>query len=82
MKVDFQSLSVRDRYSWMISTVVPRPIAFVSTETRGELLDKSGTEFDPLVVKAFVNLMGLYPVGCLVSLDSGEVGTVVAADPA
>lgn len=42
------------------------------------LLDRSGTEFDPLVVKAFVNLMGLYPVGCMVRLDTGEVATVVA----
>lgn len=43
-----------------------------------DLLDKSGTEFDPLVVKAFVNLMGLYPVGCMVRLDTGEVATVIA----
>ncbi|MEM7231189.1 MAG: HD domain-containing phosphohydrolase [Planctomycetota bacterium] len=42
------------------------------------LLGGSGTEFDPLVVKAFVNLLGLYPVGCIVSLDTGEVGTVVS----
>jgi len=41
------------------------------------ILDGSGTEFDPLVVKTFVNLMGLYPVGCIVRLDTGEVGTVV-----
>ena len=41
------------------------------------LLEGSGTEFDPLVVKAFVNLMGLYPVGCMVMLDSGEIATVV-----
>ena len=42
------------------------------------LMDGGGTEFDPLVVKAFINLMGLYPVGCLVSLDTGEIGSVVA----
>ena len=41
------------------------------------LMDRKGTEFDPLVVKAFVNMMGLYPVGCVVRLDSGEVGTVL-----
>lgn len=41
------------------------------------LLEGSGTEFDPLVVKAFINLMGLYPVGCMVRLDTGEVATVV-----
>ena len=47
------------------------------------LLDGSGTEFDPLVVKAFSNLMGLYPVGCIVYLDSGEIATVIvpASDP-
>lgn len=42
------------------------------------LMDGSGTEFDPLVVKAFINLLGLYPVGCMVQLDSGEIGTVVS----
>ena len=43
------------------------------------LMDGGGTEFDPLVVKAFSNLVGLYPVGCVVCLDSGEIGSVVAA---
>ena len=42
------------------------------------LLDGAGTEFDPLVVKAFVNLLGLYPLGCMVRLDSGEMATVMA----
>ncbi|MBI4607270.1 MAG: HD domain-containing protein [Planctomycetes bacterium] len=41
------------------------------------MLDRSGTELDPVVVKAFVNLVGLYAVGCLVRLDTGEVATVV-----
>ena len=47
------------------------------------LIARSGTEFDPLVVKAFVNLMGLYPLGCMVRLDTGEAGTVIApaSDP-
>ncbi|HZN57595.1 MAG TPA: HD domain-containing phosphohydrolase [Planctomycetota bacterium] len=43
-----------------------------------QLLDGAGTEFDPLFAKAFVNLMGLYPVGCMVRLDTGEVATVKA----
>jgi putative nucleotidyltransferase with HDIG domain len=43
------------------------------------ILEGSGTEFDPLVVKAFVNLMGLYPMGCMVRLDTGEIATVIAA---
>ncbi|MBE35003.1 MAG: flavin reductase [Opitutaceae bacterium] len=31
MTLDFSSLSVRDSYQWMISTITPRPIAWVST---------------------------------------------------
>ena len=31
MRLDFASLSARDAYSWMISTILPRPIAWVST---------------------------------------------------
>jgi len=42
------------------------------------LLDRSGTEFDAAMVKTFLSMTGLYPVGCLVRLDTGEVGTVVA----
>lgn len=42
------------------------------------LLDGAGTEFDALVVKAFVSLLGLYPIGSVVCIDDGSVGTVVA----
>jgi flavin reductase (DIM6/NTAB) family NADH-FMN oxidoreductase RutF len=31
MRLDFTALSPRDAYSWMISTILPRPIAWVST---------------------------------------------------
>lgn len=31
MRLDFSSLKPRDAYAWMISTILPRPIAWVST---------------------------------------------------
>jgi flavin reductase (DIM6/NTAB) family NADH-FMN oxidoreductase RutF len=31
MRLDFTSLSARDAYTWMITTILPRPIAWVST---------------------------------------------------
>lgn len=37
---------------------------------------KSGEMFDPLVVKAFIRAMGVYPVGTVVKLDSGEHAVV------
>jgi hypothetical protein len=36
---------------------------------------------DPVVVKAFINLTGIYPVGTLVVLDSFALAMVVAANP-
>ena len=48
------------------------------------LVKESGAAFDPLLLKIFVDMMGLYPVGTLVRLESGEVGVVyeqVEGDP-
>jgi HD-GYP domain-containing protein (c-di-GMP phosphodiesterase class II) len=42
---------------------------------------KAGTLFDPLIFKVFVNAVGIYPVGSLVKLTSGEYG-IVAEGPA
>ena len=36
---------------------------------------------DPVVVKAFINLTGIYPVGTLVVLDTFELGIVHAVNP-
>jgi len=36
---------------------------------------------DPVVVKAFINLTGIYPVGTVVVLDTFELAIVVAANP-
>ncbi len=35
---------------------------------------------DPVIVKAFINLTGIYPVGTVVGLDTGEIAIVVAAN--
>lgn len=37
----------------------------------------AGRGFDPRVVRVFLSLVGVYPVGSLVELDTGETGLVV-----
>jgi hypothetical protein len=41
------------------------------------LLTKSGTAFNPILVKAFVNMIGIFPIGTLLKLDTGEIGLVL-----
>ncbi len=41
----------------------------------------AGTRFDPVLVKAFVGMLGIYPVGCVCLLDTGEIAVVMAPDP-
>jgi hypothetical protein len=40
---------------------------------------RSGKDFDPTLVKVFVNMLGVYPLGTLVLLNTNEMGLVVQA---
>ncbi len=40
------------------------------------LVDQAGVKFDPVVVKAFASALGLFPIGTILSLNTGEIGTV------
>jgi HD-GYP domain-containing protein (c-di-GMP phosphodiesterase class II) len=55
----------------------PMNPAFVMQEMR----DNPRRGMDPVLVKAFVNLTGIYPVGTLVVLDTFELGIVHAVNP-
>lgn len=46
-----------------------------------QLMESEGNSYDPVLVRAFVNLMGIFPVATLVILDTGELGVVVAPNP-
>jgi HD-GYP domain-containing protein (c-di-GMP phosphodiesterase class II) len=46
-----------------------------------ELRDNASRGFDPAVVKAFISMTGIYPVGSVVLLDTYELAVVVAAHP-
>ncbi len=46
-----------------------------------EMWDNPNRGYDRLLVKALINLIGIYPVGTCVILDTLEVGLVAAANP-
>jgi HD-GYP domain-containing protein (c-di-GMP phosphodiesterase class II) len=45
-----------------------------------EIWEDPGFRFDPVLAKALINLLGVYPVGTCVILDTFEVGLVHAAN--
>jgi len=54
---------------------------FTQAEALGFMLEKCGTEFDPIILKVFVNMMTSCPVGSMVLLNTGELGIVVETHP-
>lgn len=45
------------------------------------MLSQSGRLFDPLLLKVFINLLGVFPVGTLVVLNTGQMAVVMATPP-
>lgn len=74
-------VAIADRYDALTTARVYRKRNFTPYEALVYLIDNMDTLFDPILVKLFVEIMGLYPPGTLVELTSGELG-VVCASPA
>ena len=56
-------------------------VPYNPAEVMKEMRDNPRRGMDPVVVKAFINLTGIYPVGTLVVLDTFELGIVHAVNP-
>lgn len=55
----------------------PYRTALGHQEALEELHEQRGKAFNPVLVEQFVQCVGLYPIGTLVELSSGEVGVVI-----
>jgi HD-GYP domain-containing protein (c-di-GMP phosphodiesterase class II) len=70
-------VTIADYYDAMTSSRTYRKIPVTPDRALRFILEKSGRIFDPVVVKAFIRAMGIYPVGSIVELDTGDIGVVV-----
>lgn len=78
-----EMVSIADAYDALTSERAYYNAPLQPYEAVKTLLSKRGTAFDPVLVKAFVNMIGIFPLGTILRLDTGEVGLVVhqTADP-
>ncbi|MGD8866228.1 MAG: HD domain-containing protein [Gemmatimonadales bacterium] len=74
-------VAVADAFDAATSKRSYQYIPFPPDEVLREMRDNPTRGFDPTIVKAFVNMMGIYPIGTLCILDSGELAVVVAPSP-
>ena len=74
-------IAVADAFDAATSKRSYQYIPFPPDEVLREMRDNPSRGFDAVIVKAFVNMMGIYPVGTLCILDSGELSVVVAPSP-
>jgi len=74
-------VSIADGYDAATSRRVYKTEALAPSDVLEEMRDNPKRGLDPVLVKAFINLLGIYPVGTLVVLDTFELAVVSASNP-
>jgi HD-GYP domain-containing protein (c-di-GMP phosphodiesterase class II) len=74
-------VAVCDGFDAATSRRVYQATPWTPADVIREMRDNPRRGMDPVVVKAFINLTGIYPVGTLVIFDTFELGIVHAMNP-
>lgn len=70
-------LRIADFYEALTSERAYRPRSYTPNEALRRMWDLAGKNFDPALLKCFIGMMGIYPIGSIVALESGELGMVM-----
>lgn len=73
-------IAVADGFDAATSRRVYNTIPLQPDSVLHEMLNSPRRGLDPVVVKAFINLLGIYPAGTMVILDTYELAIVTAAN--
>jgi HD-GYP domain-containing protein (c-di-GMP phosphodiesterase class II) len=74
-------ICIVDCYDALTSSRVYNRVPFPPDKALRFMLNKSGKAFDPILMKLFVNAIGVYPIGTVVLLNTKEIGVVFASNP-
>ena len=78
LSLDFYTkiISLADQYDAMTSSRVYSRIPMSPDKALSIMMERAGTQLDPLLFKFFINMVGVFPIGTLVMLDTKELGLV------
>ena len=74
-------ISIADCYDGLTSSRVYSRTPHSPDKALQFMLARTGNAYDPILMKLFINCVGIYPVGTLVMLDSRELCVVVGNNP-
>jgi HD-GYP domain-containing protein (c-di-GMP phosphodiesterase class II) len=72
-----QIVSLADAYEALTAARVYYSVQMPPDQAIRILMKKRGTAFNPVLVKAFVNMIGVLPIGTVLKLSTGEIGLVL-----
>jgi HD-GYP domain-containing protein (c-di-GMP phosphodiesterase class II) len=81
MSIFSKIVAIADGFDAATSRRSYQTVPFSPAQVMMEMRDNPRRGMDPVIVKAFINLTGIYPVGTLVILDTFELGVVHAVNP-
>lgn len=70
-------IAIADVFDAMTTSRAYRKKPYKRDEVLAEMMKESGKKFDPLLLKAFTSMLGLYPIGAVVLLNTGELAIVL-----
>ena len=78
VKADLYSriISLADQYDGMTSARVYSRTPMTPEKALSLMMERAGTQLDPLLFKFFVNMIGVYPVGTAVFLNTRELALI------
>jgi len=76
--LDFFSkiVCLADQYDAMTSSRVYSRIPMAPDKALSIMMERAGTQLDPVLFKFFINMVGVFPIGTLVMLNTREMGLV------
>jgi len=69
-------ICIADVFDAITAPRVYRPFAISPDRALSIMQEGSGRDFDPVLLKVFINMIGVYPIGTLLRFDNGETGLV------
>lgn len=69
-------ISIADVFVAVTAQRVYRTFPISPDRALGMMMEGSGKDFDPLLLKIFINMIGVYPIGTLLRFENDELGLV------